>query len=66
MLEIMGLFSDSPGLSVKMDFGLEIDVVGFCCVLLFGSRITCNCVKKIMLRYINMIGLRLNCLHVIV
>ena len=37
MLEIPGLFSDSPGLSVKIDFGLGTDVLGFSCVLLLGS-----------------------------
>ena len=37
MLEISGLFSDSPGLSVKMDFGSGTNVLGFCYVLLLGS-----------------------------
>ena len=37
MLEILGLFSDNPGLSVKMDFSPGTDVLGFCCVLLLGS-----------------------------
>ena len=34
MLEIEGLFSDSPRLCVTMDFGLKTDVLWFCCVLL--------------------------------
>ena len=38
MLEIQGLsddgFSDSPGLCVTMDFGLETDVLWFCYMLL--------------------------------
>ena len=31
---VSGLFSDSPRLCGRMDFGPGTDVLGFCCVLL--------------------------------
>ena len=37
MLEISGLFLDSSGLCVNMDFGPGTDVLGFGCALLLGS-----------------------------